>query len=113
MKKLCLIGLVVGIAALVASLSIAGNKYRQTPYEPPESGEVAADESVTSMSDCMSFSANHKTKGSETDKAEFKRQFGEPITKNASSITYNYDKYTKIILDCSAKKCDCMCLTKY
>lgn len=113
MKKLCVIGLVVGIAVLIASLSIAGNKYRKTPYEPPASGEVAADESLTSMNDCMTLSANHQTKGPEADKAEFKRQFGDPITTNTSAITYNYDKYTKIVLNCSARKCDCMCLTKY
>lgn len=113
MKKLCLIGLAVGVVALVASLSMAGNKYRKTPYEPPVSGEVGADEAVTSMSDCMSFSANHKSKGSTGDKEEFKKQFGDPITAQSAVITYNYDKYTKVVLDCAAKKCNCRCLSKY
>jgi hypothetical protein len=113
MKKLCVIGLVVGIAALVASLSIAGNKYRKTPYEPPASNEVASDESVRSMADCMELSADHKSKGPAADKAEFKRQFGDPLSESASSIMYSYDKYTNIILKCRARSCDCMCLTKY
>ncbi len=113
MKKLCLVAVVIGLAALVASLSVAGNKYRTSPYEPPESGEVAADESVRSMADCMEFSTNHKSRGHSGDKAEFKKQFGDPISESVSKITYNYDKYTKVVLNCSGKKCDCMCLSKY
>lgn len=110
MKKFALVA-VVAVAFIATAVYAAGNKYRQPTTLPVEEVVVNA-ESATSMSDCMTFSASHKTKGMTGDEAEFKRQFGEPVNKTGSLLTYNYDKYTKVLLDCSKKSCSCRCVPK-
>jgi len=115
MRKMSLFAAVaaVGVIFIAGSIYAGGHKYRQAPYEPPEAaGDEASAESVTSMSDCMTFSANHKSKGHAEDKAEFKKQYGEPVSAQGSVFMYNYDKYTNVVLDCMAKKCNCRCLSK-
>ena len=111
MKKFAL-AVVIAVALIATSALAVGNKYKQKAFEPADTSDVAADESVTSMSDCMTFSAGHKTKGLEGDKAEFGKQFGEPVNKAGTLMTYNYDKYTKVMLDCSKKSCSCRCSPK-
>ena len=109
MKRFALV--VVIVTAFIATAALAsGNKYKQTPVVLVE--EPVDSESVTSMSDCMTFSAGHKTKGLEGDKSEFNRQFGEPVSKTGNLMTYNYDKYTKVVLDCSKRSCNCRCSPK-
>ena len=111
MKKFAL-AVVIAVAFIATAALAGGHKYQQKPFEPVDTEDVAAAESVTSMSDCMTFSASHKTKGHETDKAEFHRQFGEPTSKTGNMMTYNYDKYTKVVLDCTQRSCSCRCLPK-
>lgn len=109
MKRFALV-MVVAAAFIATAALAAGNKYRQTPVVVVE--EPVNAESVTSMSDCMTFSASHKTKGLEGDKSEFDRQFGQPVSKTGNLMTYNYDKYTKVMLDCSKRSCSCRCVPK-
>lgn len=111
MKKM--FPVVIGLAAVAIiflAFNASAHKYQRQQYTPPE--ETASAESVTSMSDCMNFSASFTSKGLESDKASFHREFGSPVSTAGRTATYNYDKYTKIILDCPGGKCNCRCLGK-
>ena len=114
MKK-ALLAVVVAVAfvAVLVGAASAGQYKRPKPYvEPSDSGLEVFAEKTRSMTDCMTFSASHKSRGAEGDRAEFKRQFGEPVSEAGAVANYNYDKYTKIFLDCSKKMCTCRCLGK-
>ena len=108
--------IVAAVALAVIALSYAAHaaQYnRPKPYvEPQDTGLVAFAEKTKSMSDCMTFSASHKSKGAEGDKAEFNHQFGAPLSESGAAAEYSYDNYTKVILDCAKKSCSCRCLQK-
>jgi len=78
----------------------------------PYSAQVASAEKVRSMDDCMSYSANHVSKGASADRSMFGRQFGQPTSKSGADWTYSYDNYTNIELDCSRRSCYCRCFSK-
>lgn len=112
MKKIGYVLAGFAVIALIAfAMNASAHKYQKKVYAP-ESEDVITAESVTSMSDCMSYSANHKSKGVTSDKELFKKQFGEPVSKMGDKTEFSYDNYTKIILDCSTSKCNCRCLSK-
>ncbi len=104
------------ICAVVLGIAVSAHagKYSQPVYNPPQENELitATPEQVTSMTDCMAYSARHVSKGVAADKEMFKKEYGEPIGTSGSTTEYNYDKYTKIILDCSKKSCNCRCMQK-
>ncbi len=114
MKRTYLATIVAVTSTLIFAGAVlaGGHKYQKSIDMPDDSGSAAVEEAVTSMSDCMTFSASHKSKGHEADKEEFVRQFGQPTGGKGSIHEYNYDKYTKVLLDCSARKCSCRCLAK-
>lgn len=113
MKKMGYILAVFAVVALIAvSMNASAHKYQQKAYTPGSENVMAA-ESVTSMSDCMSYSASHKSRGMTSDKQLFTKQFGQPVGKRGGKTTFDYDNYTNIILDCSGPKCHCRCLSKY
>lgn len=99
------------IAAGTAS-SHAASKYGKMKYSPPESPMVADAEKVRSMDDCMSYTANHVSRGHEADRSMFAKQFGQPTSAQGAVSTYSYDSYTNIMLDCSRSMCSCRCLGK-
>ena len=112
MKKAAFLVALVAIFAVV-SVALAGQYARPKAYtEPADTGMTAYAEKTTSMTDCMTFSASHKSRGEAADKVEFNRQFGEPLSAAGAATEYSYDKYTKIILDCSKRQCFCRCLAK-
>ncbi|HPQ80473.1 MAG TPA: hypothetical protein PLZ86_01980 [bacterium] len=112
-KRLLAVAVGIAVAMIFAGTASAGKYSRPKPYvEPADSGLDAFAEKQRSMSDCMSFSASHKSKGSNADRAEFRRQFGEPAGEAGAVTEYSYDKYTRIFLDCSKRLCTCRCLGK-
>ena len=95
-------------------VSAHAGKYSKSTTPAPMSQEtvnaiLASPEQTRSMTDCQSYCTNLVTKGQAADKAEFKKQYGEPIGQLGSSTEYNYDKYTRILLDCPTKSCSCRC----
>lgn len=109
-KTVLLVTVVMGLGLLAYAMSASANKYQKYKYTPPATDTTA--ESTTSMSDCMTFSANFQCKGKANNEADFNRQFGQPLSHSGSMATYNYDQYTKIILDCSGRGCHTRCLTQ-
>ena len=100
MKKAHLIcGLVVVVATIVAvsTASHAGKYSRPKPHN----SIAAGGEKTASMSDCMSFCSSFPGGSMSKSKAMFNKQFGAPNSTRGRVTTYNYDSYTKIILDCS------------
>ena len=112
MKRAAFLIAPVAIFALVAVASASQYGRPKAYTEPADTGMASYAEKTTSMTDCMTFSASHKSRGEGADKAEFLRQFGEPLSATGATTEYSYDKYTKIILDCSKKQCFCRCLAK-
>lgn len=115
MKKILVVAIVA--VALSAAWSVfvknaSASKYNKMKYSAPVSAEVADAEKVRSMNDCMSYTANHVSKGHEADHALFSKQFGKATNTSGAVATYNYDDYTKIMLDCSRRLCSCRCLSK-
>jgi hypothetical protein len=111
--KRTLIVVAVAVSLVLATAAFAAQYGRPKPYvEPQDTGLTGYAEKTRSMSDCMTFSASHKSRGEAVDSAEFKRQFGDSTGGVGSATEYSYDKYTKIILDCSKKACSCKCLQK-
>ena len=111
--KRSLVAIAVVVALAVTATVFAAQYSRPKPYaEPQDTGLTAYAEKTKSMSDCMTFSASHKSRGEAVDRAEFKRQFGDPIGGLGAVSEYNYDQYVRIILDCSKKACSCRCLQK-
>ena len=104
-----ILGLVVTTLVFVA-FNASAHKYLRKTSTPTQ--DVIAAESVTSMSDCMNFSASFGSRGRANDQASFKREFGAPISRSGRTTTYNYDNYTRILLDCSGNSCNCRCLSK-
>ena len=109
------------LAIAVVALSVAwtafvkdasATKYGKMQYTAPETPAVASAEKVRSMNDCMSFSANHVSKGREADHELFSKQFGKPANSSGAIANYSYDNYTNIALDCSRRLCSCRCLSK-
>lgn len=116
MKRTAMIAAVVAFAAslLIVSTNASANKYRKMQYEPPaaETSDVYSAEKNRSMMDCMQFSANFKSNGMKKDKAMFDKQYGGPLSQAGGALTYSYDTYTNIILDCSRGGCFSRCLGK-
>lgn len=115
MRKILVVAIVA--AALFAAWSIfvkdaQASKYNKMQYSVPVSAEVSDAEKVRSMNDCMSYSANHVSKGHEADHALFSKQFGKATSTSGAIANYNYDNYTNIALDCSRRLCSCKCLGK-
>jgi len=115
MKKIMVLAIAV-VALSVAFTAFvkdaSATKYGKMQYSAPETREVADAEKVRSMSDCMSYSANHVSKGREADHELFARQFGKATNISGSIANYNYDNYTTITLDCSRRLCSCRCMSK-
>lgn len=109
-KTVLLVAVVVGLGLLAYAMNASAHKYQKYKYTPPATDTTA--ESTTSMSDCMTYSANFQCKGKTTNEADLNRQFGEPMSHSGSMTTYNYDQYTKIILDCPGRNCYTRCLAK-
>jgi hypothetical protein len=107
-RKAFAFGLVLTLAAGV-SLVAGAHKYQRNL---PLSEATQAGEATTSMSDCMTFSASHVSKGRTADRATFSRQFGNSISEKGNVWNYNYDEYTSIVLDCTKPACSCRCLPK-
>lgn len=116
MKKTALIAVIVAFATgiLAFSTNAAANKYKKMQYQPPAqaTGEVASAESNRSMMDCMQFAANFQSQGKAKDTALFNRQFKGAMSEAGNVLTYSYDTYTNIILDCSRGRCFCRCMGK-
>lgn len=111
--KRSLVAIAVVVALALSAAAIAAQHSRPKPYaEPQDTGLTAYAEKTRSMTDCMTFSASHKSRGEAVDKAEFKRQFGDSTGGVGAVMEYNYDKYVKVVLDCSKKACSCKCLQK-
>jgi hypothetical protein len=91
-------GLVIAVVAIVAVSGVthAGKYSRPKPHVVGAGGEM-----TTSMSDCMSFCSSFPGGSRGSSKAMFNKQFGAPASTQGRVYTYNYDSYTKIILDCS------------
>lgn len=73
-----------------------------------------------SMNSCMNFARNFGTQGTLEDKVSFQEQFGMPVEVNtpydvADDVVtvYNFDNYTRIVLDCAYGRCHCRCYPKY
>lgn len=111
-NRIGVVGLVTIGVLFALSAFAKGNKYVQPGYAPSSTDDVAFAERTTSMSDCMTFSASHKTRGSAGDNAEFRRQFGTPLGSSGGVTEYSYDTYTKILIDCSKRSCSSRCLSK-
>ncbi len=115
MRKILVVAIVA--AALSAAWSVfvkdaSASKYDKMKYSAPVSAEVSDAEKVRSMNDCMSYTANHVSKGNEADHALFSKQFGKATNTNGAVTSYSYDSYTNISLDCSRRLCSCRCLSK-
>ncbi len=111
--KRSLLAVAVAAGIVSAGMAFAGQYSRPKPYaEPQGAGLTAFAERTTSMTDCMTFSASHKSRGATADQAEFQRQFGDPIGVSGAVSEYSYDQYTKVLLDCSKRACSCRCLQK-
>ena len=119
MKKILFI---VAILSFVAGLVVfatdaqAGkyNKMRQQTWQTADTGggDVYSAEKNRSMTDCMEFSANFRSRGISKDKAVFNKQYGTPQSQGSRMCTYNYDNYTNIMLDCSKGRCYSKCMSK-
>lgn len=116
MKKTAFVAVIVAFTAslVIVSTDASANKYKKMQYQPheQETSDVASAEKNRSMMDCMQFSANFKSEGINKDKAAFDRQFGGTMSEAGRTLTYSYDTYTTIILDCSKGGCYCKCLGK-
>lgn len=112
MKRALLGAAVVGALSLGVALSVSAYKNTKTVYQAPETQDLSFAEKTRSMTDCMEYSANHKSKGPAEDKALFEREYKAPLASTGTTTEYSYDKYTKIILDCAKSKCSCRCLAK-
>ncbi|MFA5812865.1 MAG: hypothetical protein WC956_11150 [bacterium] len=113
MKKtnFALFGLaVICVVVLGMAVCAQAGQYTRPTADQPMSAIGVPPEQTRSMTDCQSYCTNLVTKGQAADKAEFKRQYKEPIGQLGSSTEYNYDKYTKIFLDCPTKTCTCRCV---
>ena len=70
MKKAAFLVASVAIFAVV-SVALAGQYARPKAYaEPSDTGMTAYAEKTTSMTDCMTFSASHKSRGEAADKVK-------------------------------------------
>ncbi len=112
MKRALLGMAVVGAVVLGVALTASAYKNVKTTYQPPEQQDMSFAEKTRSMTDCMEYSANHKSKGVAEDKALFEKEYKAPLASSGNITEYSYDKYTKILLDCSKSKCSCRCLSK-
>lgn len=112
MKKALLGAAVVGALVLGVALTASAYKQSKVVYQPPETQDMSFAEKTRSMTDCMEYSANHKSKGAAEDKALFEKEYKAPLASAGTMTEYSYDKYTKILLDCSKSKCSCRCLAK-
>jgi len=99
------------VMVLVLGFALAAGAHKYQRNVPLSEGAQAG-EATTSMSDCMTFTASHVSKGRSADRAEFERQFGSPILQKGNLWSYSYDSYTTIVLDCSKPSCSCRCLPK-
>ena len=115
MKRILLLTAAVAVVAglLTISMDASANKYNKMRYQAPqtESGDVYSAEKNRSMTDCMQYAANFKSRGMAKDKADFNRQYGNPTGDMGRALTYKYDNYTNITLDCS-RGCYCKCVSK-
>jgi len=115
MKKIVFLAAAVAFIAglLVISTDAQANKYNKMRYQPPkqESSDIYSAENNRSMTDCMQYAANFKSRGMKKDKADFNKQYGAPMSQANRTCTYSYDKYTNIILDCS-RGCFAKCMSK-
>jgi hypothetical protein len=118
MKKIVFI---VAALAFVAGLVVfatdasAGkyNKMRQQTWQTAGTGsDLYTSEQNRSMTDCMEYSANFRSRGRDRDMAMFKKQYGAPMSQRGGMCTYNYDNYTNIMLDCSRGRCYSKCMSK-
>lgn len=73
-----------------------------------------------SMDSCMNFARNFGSQGTLEDKASFQEQFGMPVEVNTRYdvdddvvTVYNFDNFTRIVLDCDYGRCHCRCYPKY
>ncbi len=108
MKKTHLIFGIILITAMIIAISTAshaGGKYSR----PKTYSVTAGGEETASLSDCMSFCSTFVGGSARKSKTMFKKQFGEPISVVRGVSTYDYDSYTKIILDCS-RGCYARCM---
>ncbi len=117
MKKVFLaVAVLAFVAGLVAfSTTASANKYRnmqRTTMQETASTEAASAESNRSMTDCMSFSASFKSQGMSGAKSMCNRQFGSPMAETGRVVTYSYDNYTNLVLDCSRGGCYTKCMSK-
>lgn len=108
LDKTFLFGLALILILGIAFAANAHKYQRKTSLLP----SVQSAEATTSMSDCMTYSASHVSKGRTADRSMFARQFGEPVSKNGRIWNYDYDKYTSIVLDCTKPSCYCRCAPK-
>ncbi|MFH1830257.1 MAG: hypothetical protein ABH871_05735 [Pseudomonadota bacterium] len=108
------VGVFVAIALSIMISSASAHKYqKQTSLRSQSSSDVASAERTRSMTDCMQYAANFKSRGKSSDRADFDRQYGGgPLSESRGVLAYNYDSYTNILLDCSKGRCYCRCLAK-
>lgn len=118
MKKILFIvtalAFVAGLIVFVTDASAGKyNKMKQQTFQTAGTGEeVYSAEKNRSMTDCMDFSANFRSRGKDNDMSTFNRQYGSPLSKHGRICTYSYDNYTNIMLDCSKGRCYSKCMSK-
>ncbi|MBT3182782.1 MAG: hypothetical protein HN337_09805 [Deltaproteobacteria bacterium] len=98
-------------AAVLISFDALAHKYKET--QGMVRSQLTSAEQTESMSDCMTFCASHRSRGRRKDCAMFSKQFGPMIEDDGILKEYNYDNYTKVILDCRRPSCHCRCLSKF
>ena len=99
------------IAIVMISFDALAHKYKEK--QTVTRSQLISAEQTESMSDCMTFCASHKSRGRRRDCAMFAKQFGPMIEDDGLIKEYNYDDYTKVILDCRKGACYCRCLSKF
>jgi hypothetical protein len=108
MRKVALaVFLMFVVSTVVSSAAFGKHKYMRT--ESQTSAQKAS-ESAQSMNDCMTYTAAFKAKGKKYDRADFEKQFNQPVNKKGDVWSYNYDNYTTVVLNCAKGSCHCSCL---
>lgn len=107
---------VAGLVAFATDASASKyNKMREQTWQKAGTGtgsDLYSSEQNRSLTDCMEYSANFRSRGKTKDMAAFNKQYGTPLNKSSRVCTYSYDNFTNIMLDCSRGSCYSKCMSK-
>lgn len=114
MKRILFVVIVLAVAAglMAFATDASAHKYgkmQKTTMQTGGGSELASAEQNRSMTDCMEYTANFRSRGMKRDMATFNKQYGGPYSESGRVLTYHYDNYTNIILDCR-RGCITKCL---